>query len=169
MSNRLEGNTVVDGELSANSLVSGTASLTNAMFSSAVGNRLDHEKVIGQFPVGCKQANGAAIASRTEHLHTARGSGEFIELLSVTTGVAPTGGDSVTIDIQKSVGGAAFATVLTAPVVLNSGNTVRVTEDYSSFSATTYAAGDVIIAVITVSGTSAQGLGVTLVLAEQPT
>lgn len=169
MSNRLEGNTVCDGEFSATSLVSGTASITNAMFSSAVGNRLDQDKAIHQFPVGCKQANGAAVAARTEHLHTARGSGEFVELHVVTTGVAPTTTDTVTVDIQKSTGGGAFATVLTAPVVIDNTNTVRVTEDYSSFSSTTYVAGDILIAVVTVSGTSAQGLGVTLVLAEQPT
>jgi len=169
MASRHEGDHVYEGEVSANSLVSGTASLTNSMFSAAVGNRLDQDKAIHQFPVGCKQANGAAVATRTEHLHTARGSGEFIEVHVVTTGVAPTTTDTVTVDIQKSTSGGAFATVLTAPVVIDNTNTVRVTEDYSSFSSTTYVAGDIIIAVVTVSGTSAQGLGVTLVLAEQPT
>lgn len=170
MTQLLEGPTVHSGEFSADSLVSGTASLTNAMFSSAAGARLNQDKAIHQFPVHYAQANGAAVTSATVHLHTARGAGNLVELHVVSTGVHPSSSDTVTVDIQRSTAGGAFATILSSTIELNSGGTVRVVQSTSSFvSSGAYLADDILIAVVTVSGSTAQGLGVTLFLAEQPT
>lgn len=166
--NILDGDVRTTGEHSAGSLVSESASLTNAMFSSAASARLVAEKVVHRFALDYRQNNGAAIAAATVPLHICRGTATAIQLKGAITGVVPTGADTVTVDIQKSTGAGAFATIMSATMQFSVASVLRTVVNSTSFSSTSFAAGDIIAVVVTVSGSSGQGLMVTLEIDELP-
>ena len=77
----------------------------------------------------------------------------------------------MTVDLKKSSGGGAFASVLTAALVINSATAVRTAVAAVLDAAKDdYAAGDVFEVVVSVSGTGtqAQGLVVTVFFEERP-
>lgn len=83
---------------------------------------------------------------------------------------APTGDRTATIDLQKSTGGGAFATVLTSTITFNSSSAVRV-QSPAVVLDTDLVEGDVLQAVVTVggsTGTQPQGLLVSLTLRDRP-
>lgn len=71
---------------------------------------------------------------------------------------------TLTIDLKKSTGGAAFATVLGTTITFTSADTDRV-EESGVFSSTSAAAGDFLAVVIT-AGTGAANVGVFICLEE---
>ena len=78
----------------------------------------------------------------------------------------PTGLDEVEVDLQSSVGGGAWASVLTAPLSLTAGNTVRL-PTAASIAVAALAVGTLLKLVLTVTGSTAANLGVTLVRREK--
>ena len=102
------------------------------------------------------QKFGTAVVAETVPLHIADGDGDFLKL-QVALVTPPTGADTVTLDVQKGNTASAFATVLTTPLVLSNTATARTV--YEAVIATAdYVAGDVFELLVTVSGTTAQGL-----------
>jgi hypothetical protein len=86
----------------------------------------------------------------------------FSAVINVTL---PTGGDFVKVDLKKSTGAGAFATVLSAVITLNSGSTLLVAQA-AALSNAALTTGDQLAIVVTTSGTSGVGLGVDLVVRE---
>jgi hypothetical protein len=128
------------------------------------------DNLVHRFAKDHRQKTGTAVASVTEEIHIAAYAGIVDSIEAVVSTVA-IGNATVTIDLQKSTGGAAFATVLTSTFVMDSTNTVRVVEA-GAVDATKddYVAGDVFRLVVTSdagTGTQAEGLNITVFFEEQ--
>ncbi len=110
------------------------------------------------------QITGTAIVAYTGDFHIVQGAtGQFKSLSAAFTGViASDVSRTVTVDVQKSTAGGAFATIMTSPVVINTSSTIRVAQS-GVVNATSGALvlGDILRLVVTVaggSGSQAQGL-----------
>lgn len=115
--------------------------------------------------------DATTVAAVTKTLGTIHYTGEVVEV-SVFPVTAPTGGDlAFTVDIKKSTGAGAFATILTGVVTVNSSSTSR-TVQFATLSGTpALVRGDALQVVIAVSGsTGTQGAGVdvTIRIRENP-
>ncbi len=149
-----------------------------AMPAGAIGNSeieagaaIAATKVIHQFPLSHTQNDGSDVTTQTEVIHIAYGDGTVIAV-EAACDQAPDGDETITINLLKSTGGGAFATMLTGAIVLDSGNTDRVLEAGVVSGSNTYSDGDLL--EITVvdgvgSGNQGQGLCVTVWLREEPT
>lgn len=115
--------------------------------------------VVHEFPITYIQNNGADVASATSLLFYADKPGQIL-VGNVWITTAPTGGDKAfTVDIQKSTGGAAFATILNSTVTVDNTDTNRTT-DVMSLAGTSFVAGDAFQVVVATSGTTgSQGQG----------
>lgn len=127
-------------------------------------------KVERQFNVYDEQTPGSAVVAKTKLAHIAKAAGSVVGIDAVTTTVATGGDRTVTIDLQKSTAGGAFATVLSAVVTLNNSSVVRTV--YSGvISSAAFVAGDIfqiVTAVAGAAGAQAAGLQVTVTLREDP-
>lgn len=134
------------------------------------GANLDPAKMRHRHAVSYGQKNGTDVTTETKMVHIAKAAGT-IQTIEVVSATAPTGGDKAfTVDLHKSTGGGAFATVLSAVVTVNSSDTDRVIEA-GTLSTATYADGDIFAIVVTTSGSTGsqgQGLCVTVNFDEQP-
>lgn len=154
----------VQGNLACTTFTPPAGCITNTAVVAGAG--VEYTKLVHYFPARYQTATGTAVTAATHPIHIARGAGTIVAVKAYCT-VAPTGGDNVTIDVQKGNQSTAFATVLSSTVVLNSSDVNRQVND-GTLSTTTYAANDEFQAVVTVSGTTGQGLCVVLYLAEEP-
>jgi hypothetical protein len=99
------------------------------------------------------QAPGTNVTAKTEIIHIARAAGS-IGTLKVAAITAPTGGNNAfSVDLQKSTGGGAFSSVLSAAYVMDNSKTSLTTYSISP-SVTTYAAGDIFEVVWLISGST---------------
>ena len=155
--------------LTATNFTPPASCVTNAAVAAAAG--IAATKLVHQFSLDYAQAPGSDIATATLDLHIAQATGEIVAFEAAITGVVATGDRSVTVDLQKSTGGGAFATVLSAAITLDSGNALRVLEA-GTVSTTTFADGDLLRVVVTQvagsTGTRPQGLAVTVTVRENP-
>lgn len=115
--------------------------------------------------------DATTVAAVTKTLGAIHYTGEVVEV-SVWPVTAPTGGDlAYTVDIKKSTGAGAFATILTGVVTVNSSSTSR-TVQFATLSGTpALVRGDALQVVIATSGsTGTQGAGVdvTIRIRENP-
>lgn len=127
-------------------------------------------KVVARFAKDHRQAAGADVAAKTELIHIAGYAG-IVKSVEAAIDSAITGDNTVTVDLKKSSGGGAFASVLTAALVINSATAVRTAVAAVLDAAKDdYAAGDVFEVVVSVTGTGtqAQGLVVTVFFEERP-
>lgn len=127
-------------------------------------------KVVARFAKDHRQAAGADVAAKTELIHIAKYAG-IVASIEAAIDSAITGDNTVTIDLKKSSGGGAFASVLTAALVIDSATAVRTAVAAVLDAAKDdYAAGDVFEVVVSVTGTGtqAQGLVVTVFFEERP-
>ncbi len=110
------------------------------------------------------QVTGTAIVASTEDFHVVMGAtGLFKSLAAAFTGViASDVSRTVTVDIQRSTAGGAFATIMSSTVVINTSSTIRVAQfGVVNASLAALVQGDILRRVITVaggSGSQAQGL-----------
>lgn len=105
--------------------------------------------------------DATTVAAVTKTLGAVHYAGQVVEV-SVTPITAPTGGDlAYTVDIKRSTGAGAFASILTGVLTIDSSSVSR-TAEYCTLSGTpTLARGDLLQVVIAVSGsTGTQGAGV---------
>ena len=130
----------------------------NVNSSAAIAaSKLQH-----QHPISVQIADdAAAVVAGDQLLHVCRTTGEFVDLRAAVVTVATGTDRTVTIDVHKSTGGAAFATILTTTIVLDDDSTA-LTPVAAVVDATksTLAAGDILKLVWTVAGSdAAQALG----------
>lgn len=127
-------------------------------------------KVVQQLSHYIDQVAGTAIVAATRTFHIARASGTIASIEAVITGTVTAGDYTATIDLKKSTGGGAFASVLSATIVMDSGNIVRVLEA-GSINSSSYIDGDLLqttVAVAGASGSQSQGLTILVTLWENP-
>jgi len=135
-----------------------SGSITEAALKSTF--RLPAAKGIHHFGKEHRQLGGADVAAKTDLIHIASYAGSVVAFKVVTI-TAPTGGDKAfTVDLKKSTGGGAVATILSAVVTVNSTSTSLVVQS-GTISSADYVAGDIFEVVVAVSGsTGSQGQGV---------
>ncbi len=167
----VQGDLVVYGALSASSIDQPAGSIKNSHFSATASDRLAASKAVHQFAVAAEQKNGTDAVSETRIVHIAKGAGTVVDFQAVADAVPASGDKAASIDLQKSTGGGAFATLLTTPIVLNSSDTNRTPNTGTLVGSPTYAAGDLLAVVVTVSGSTgsqAQGLCARAMVQENP-
>ncbi len=132
--------------------------------------KLPASKLVARFPKDVRQKTGTAVVTQTELIHIAKAAG-LVTSVEVAIDAAITGDNTLTIDVKKSTGGAAFATILSAALTINSATAVR-TAVAATIDATKddYVAGDVFEVIITAAGTGtqAQGVNVSVFFEENP-
>lgn len=173
MSNKLDGPLIVNGDISsAGGRINITVgSVGDVSVSSDPTQRISADKVTHQFLI-CKEAvdPATAITAVTKFLGQFNAAG-VIDNIDATIFVQATGSDrTVSVDIQKSTGGGAFATILTAPIAITHTTTI-LTALAASLASASVVAGDILQLVATVAGSAgaqAQGLGITITARQQP-
>lgn len=152
----------VNGSFTCESFNCPDGALDNAAI--VAGAAIDASKVNHRIHKTHVTAPGTAVTAATSLVHVATVAGVLTSVKAVCV-VAPTTTDTVTIDVKKSTAGGAFATVLSGTIVLDNANTNLVVEN-GSIASDDYVANDIFEVVVTVSGTSAQGLIVSLCFEE---
>lgn len=157
----IQGNVNITGHLSAGSMtVPANTVLDDNVRSDAdiEATKLQHQHQITR----ALSPHATAASTKREVLHSVYGATGTITSFSVGATVAPTGGDSVVVDLLKN-----GTTVLSGTVTLDSGNSNFVPED-GTVSVTSLVAGDVLeVNVSSVSGTTCKGLYARLVVREK--
>ncbi len=140
--------------------------ITGAMIATFAA--IPASSVIHHFAAHYHQNPGANAVAETTDVHIAQAAGTVKSFQAALTGVVPSVDRTVTLDLQRSTGGGAFATVLSAVITLSTSNTIRVAVA-ATISSAAYVAGDVfrvIAALAGSSGTNPQGVIATLFLQE---
>lgn len=110
-----------------------------------------------------------SIAALTKWIHIVRGAtGTLVGFEAAIAVLASDVSRTVTVDLHKSTGGGAFATVLTSTIGFTTSSTVRVPVA-AVINTATLVDGDILAIVVTVaggSGTQATGLMATLTMEE---
>lgn len=153
----------IQGDFSATTMSFPDASIDDDAVSSSAA--IQATKLVHQFPVRYSQASGTDVTTKTELVHRVYGATATLVAVKVIPDTAPTGGDKAfTVDVKKSTGAAAFATVLSSVVTVNNSSVNRTVQS-ATISSASAVAGDVYEVVITTSGsTGSQGQGVLVVL-----
>jgi hypothetical protein len=158
----------INGNLSAKTLTPPAASINDA---AILGNaKIDPTKLRHRNTIPIELFGPTTtITALTKWLYGVRGLVGTIIAFDGAIAVQATGGDrTVTVDLQKSTGGGAFATVLSVTINITSGTVIR-TWVAATLSVTSLVAGDILQAVVTVAGAAgaqAQGLTLRLVIDE---
>lgn len=144
--------------------------IRNADVASGAGieaTKIEHQQSIDRQ----LYAEGAAVvALASELLHISQASGTIVGFEAIITTQATGADRTVNVDLQKSTGGGAFASITTTDVEIDD-TTVILTPVAAVISNTSLADGDILRAVVTVAGSAgaqAAGLLVTLTLREDP-
>jgi hypothetical protein len=154
----------VAGTLAARTLVPSSGCVTNDSIEALAG--IDFTKVVQKFPVRYSQKHGTAIVDEAHTIHIAAAAG-IIVAIDVSCTVAPTTTDTIEVDIQKGNTAGVFSTILGSVVTLDNTSVER-TVYPATISDDVYADDDSFAVVVDATGTSAQGLIVTVWFAEQP-
>ena len=170
VASRVEGDFHVNGGLSAKTMTLADSCVTNAKVAAAAA--IDASKVIHQYTIDCELFGPATtITALTKLLHIVRGATGTVVAFEGITITPATGADrTVTIDLQKSTGAGAFATILTATIGFTD-DTVARTATAATLDTASLVDGDILQAVVTVAGSAgnqALGLLLTLTLQEAP-
>lgn len=166
---RQEGDIFATGNISGGSMTIPSGSVTDSSIAANAG--VQRTKVVQQFALNHYQTTGTAVVAATQDIHIARAAGTVVAVEAAVTGAIATGGDrTVTIDVLKSTGAAAFATILSAALVLDNTNVLR-TLEAATVNSAAYVDGDlfrITVAVAGAAGNQAQGLIVTVTMGENP-
>ena len=164
----IPGDLVVGGTFSCARISLPAGSIANVQIAAgATGNYVFAEKLEHQAP-GAMGGSiqlfdpATAVAAVTRTLGMAWGVGT-IEGISAWIEVAATGADrTITVDLQKSTAGGAYATVLSATIGFTNASAIR-TAVNGTISGVNYVAGDILRLVVTVAGVAgAQATGLTV-------
>jgi hypothetical protein len=160
---------IIRGALSAESVTLPNNSVNDSNVNAT--NPLGRTKSWHQTHAGGGQAPGAAVVAQTIDIYIARAAGVVVAFEAAITGaLADDASRHVYVDLQKSTGGGAFATILSATIDLTSASTLR-TAVAAAFSSSSLVDGDILRAVVTVAGgagNQAQGLIFDATIAEAP-
>lgn len=140
--------------------------LTNTNIAADAGIRAT--KLEGEFNFTHSQTS--TIAAATQYLRVIRGGeGTIVAIEAAITEAIATGADrTVTIDLQKSTGGGAFATVLSSTIQFTNASTLRAVSA-GTISTSGVVDGDILkvtVAVAGAAGAQATGLVVSVTLRE---
>jgi len=127
-------------------------------------------KLVHQFPLSYQQTPGTAIVAATYLLYIPRAAGSLVSLDAAITTQATGADRTVSIDLQKSTGAGAFASVLTAPIGITNTTPIR-TVQAATIASAAYIDNDLfelLVAVAGAAGAQAQGLLVTATFRENP-
>jgi len=131
-----------------------------------------HTKHEHRYQVRSVQGSTGAVVAKTEMLYYAYRPQTVIYATATVDTIADSTGRTVTIDIQKSVAGSTYSTILSASLVFNSTNsTARTPRAFSLSGTPTMLQGDVLRTVVSVAGSTgvqAKGLLVALNAVEDP-
>ena len=159
----------IAGALTCRTMSIPAGTITDAAI--AAGAAIQATKVQQQHVERVSQAPGAAVVAQTVDVHLAAAAGVVVSIEAVVTGAIATGADrQVSIDLQLGNAADAFATILTAPIVLDDATVLR-TVVAGAINTADFVDGDVLRVVITVAGAAgnqAQGLIVSVVIREAP-
>ncbi len=141
--------------------------VTKAMVKSTAG--LSGTQIVRHESINIELYGPATtIAALTKWLHLVRGATGTIVAAQVVHAVAGTGDRTVTVDLQKSTAGGAFATILSGTMQVLVATTIR-TAVTATISSAGVVAGDIIEAIVTLGGTTGsypQGLLLTVTIEE---
>jgi len=154
------GDLHVRGRLSCGSFTPPSAAISNSHVASDAA--IDASKLLHMVNV-CTELypRGTTVIALTgQDCYIAKGIGTLTSVRAAINGAIATGADrTVTVDLQKSTAGGAFATVLSGTVGFTNASVLR-TLSTGTISSATYAAGDLFRWVVTVAGSaSAQATG----------
>ena len=140
--------------------------ITDTQVSAAVADQISHNKVKHESHSQLSQT-GTTVAA-TQYIMGARQAGTLRSIRAIITETVISAGSdrTLTIDLQKSTGGAAFATVLTAVISFSESDTTVRTWKSGTFSNASFSADDCfkfVVALTGSTGTAALGLLVTLI------
>jgi hypothetical protein len=160
----LSGDVHVSGTLSSGDLSPPAGSIDNtAIQAGAAGNYVAATKLEHQFALPYTQDAGTPVAAATKDIHIVEGAtGEVAWVKAAITGTIATGADrTVTVDLQKSTGAGAFATVLTTTIVLDNASVLRTAEEavVKVDGSEDLVTGDILRVVITVAGAAGNQAG----------
>lgn len=161
----------VQGVVYCTQLNASQACVTNAMISASTSSPIGGSKVAHQnvpavsgyqlFDLTTNPSAKTLIIGRAKSAGTIKSVDIFYAGTAATTGTA-------SVNLKKSTGGGAFATVLSATVDITSA-TATLTAVAGIISAAPYVAGDVFELVVTVSGSpDGKGLTAVVVMEENP-
>jgi len=167
MAQRLEGNTHVNGTISATG-ISVPLGIKNADVSTSaeiLASKMQH-----RFAVTYWQADGTAVAAAIVPIYTVRGATATVQAIEVQCVDAPSGGDlAFSVDLLVAdVGTPTPATILTGTVAYSATQTDCEVE-VGTISSASLTDGDMLLVQVAVSGstgTQGQGLIVTVTLDE---
>lgn len=147
------------------------STITNAKV--AVGADIAASKLVHRFAVSVQLfAPGTTIISvASQLLLVCRKGGELVGVEAAITTQATGGDRTVSVDVQKSTGGGAFATALTTPVAITNATAIRTAVAGVVSGSPTYVDGDIYQAVVTVAGAAgaqAAGLILTVTFDQHP-
>jgi hypothetical protein len=156
----------VNGDLSARTMTLPAGSVGNTQVQAAA--KVAASKLEGEFNLAHSQAG--TVAAATQYLRIIRGAAATLVAVeaSVTEAVATGADRTVTVQVERSTGGGAFASVLTAAIVFNNASTLRAVVA-GVLSTTALADNDIIrvtVAVAGAAGAQATGLLVCITLRE---
>lgn len=161
----------VAGTITGKQNIPSAASVNDA--AVVAGANIQATKLVHQYAPRVDQAPGVNVASATDLIHQVFASGTGVSTVAgfeATIITAITGNDTVTVDLQRSTGGGAFATVLTAPITINSATPAK-TPQAASIASASLNNGDLLQVVVTYThntGTPPQGLIAQAFLRENP-
>ena len=162
----------VAGALSAASFTPPASCITDNAVAANAG--VQATKLIHQNPgvPDCLELFGptTTVTALTKTLGMAHASGTLVAFGAWIEVVASGADRTITVDLQKSTGGGAYATVLSATAGFTNGSTVRSLVS-GTLSSTSYVAGDIFRIVVTVAGAAgaqATGLSAKLIVRESP-
>lgn len=162
-----QGDVNIRGTLSCATLAVPSGTIENDDVASNAA--ISASKLQGEFNLQHSQT-GTVAAFAGVYLRTCRGTGQIVAIEASLMETIPSGDRTVTIDLQLGNAGSAFATVLSAPIVLDNANALR-TPEVGAISSAATADNDTLRLVITIagsSGTNPAGLGVTVTYREAP-
>lgn len=155
-----DGDIQVRGAVACTSLISSSASITDSMIAAAGGGSyISPTKLKPRVPLGFAQQDGTTSTGEAR-VFSAYAAGS-IQQVSISMDTAPTSTDTVTIDVQKSTGGGAYATILSSTFAMNNTRSNR-TVYTATISSASFVAGDIFKVTWSVTGTSGQDLLVVL-------
>lgn len=151
--NRIDGDLNIQGTLTARFFNPPASSITDAAVEADAG--IDASKLQHQHRLTYAQAGGAASVAERKIVHQVRGATATLNEVRAGTRTLCTVDAAITVDLYKN-----GSSILTAPIVLNSGNVAYVAEDGTIASAA-LVEDDVLEVYVTVAaGAGALGNGV---------
>lgn len=114
-------------------------------------------------------SQSGTVAAATQYFRILQATGESLSIEAAVTEAVATGADrTVTIDLKRSTGGGAFASILTSTIVFNNVSTLRAIST-GAINTSTLSDGDMLqltVAVAGAAGAQAQGLLVSVTIRE---